>query len=56
MKLDEVTAWRLFESLDGQVFDLSFLDAKKITYTHTLEGKSDVEYDIWVTYSSHCFT
>lgn len=56
MKLDEVTEWRTFESPDGQVFDLSFLNAKKVTYTHTLEGKPDIEYDFWVTYSSHCFT
>lgn len=56
MNLDEVMQWLAFESPDGEVFDLAFLDAKKVTYTHSLKGKTDVKYDFWVTYSSHCFT
>lgn len=56
MILDEVTQWRPFEAEDGTVFDLSFLDARKVTYVHSLTGKPDVVYDFWVTYSCHCFT
>ncbi|MGB0849534.1 MAG: hypothetical protein ACPGSM_22545 [Thiolinea sp.] len=56
MNLDEVMQWRVFESRSGEVFDLSFLDAKKVTYIHSLEGKPDVQYEFWITYSSHCFT
>lgn len=56
MKLDEVTQWRGFEAPNGEFFDLSFLDAKRVTYAHTSDSKPDVIYDFWVTYSSHCFT
>ena len=56
MVLDEVMQWRAFEAEDGSTFDLSFLDAKKVTYVHSLVGKPDVSYDFWVTYSCHCFT
>lgn len=56
MKLDEVMEWRSFEAKDGTVFDLTFLNSKKLTYVHSLSGKPDVRYDFWVTYSHHCFT
>ena len=56
MILDEVMQWKAFEAEDGTIFDLSFLDAKKVTYTHSFAGKPDVSYDFWVTYSCHCFT
>ena len=56
MPLDEVSQWRSFEAVDGTVYDLRFLDAKKVTYRHQVTGKADVCYDFWVTYSSHCFT
>ena len=51
MILDEVMQWKAFEAEDGTIFDLSFLDAKKVTYTHSFAGKPDVSYDFWVTYS-----
>ena len=52
MILDEVMQWKAFETEDGAIFDLSFLDAKKVTYTHSFAGKPDVSYDFWVTYDS----
>lgn len=56
MNLDEVIEWSPFTSTGGEVYDLTFLNAKKITYVHSAEGKIDKEYHFWVTYSSHCFT
>lgn len=56
MTIKETTRWRAFEAPNGEVFDLSFLDAKEVTYIHTLEGKPDIAYRFWVTYSCHCFT
>lgn len=56
MNLDEVTRWPDYVDQNGERFDLSFLNAKKVTYTHQKEGKPDVTYDFWVTYSLHCFT
>lgn len=55
MNLDEVTHWPEFLDQNGARFDLSFLDAKKVTYRHEKKGKPDVTYDFWVTYSLHCF-
>lgn len=54
MNLDEVTKWNAFE-YGGQTYDLSHLDAHKVTYTHSSPGKPDIAYDFWVTYSFHCF-
>lgn len=56
MKLNEVVHWREFIADDGTVFDLSFLDGKKVTYKHSAKGKADVFYEFYVTYSFHCFT
>lgn len=55
MVLDEVTQWRDFVAKDGTVFDLSFLNAKKVSYVHSATGKPDIIYDFFVTYSFHCF-
>lgn len=54
MKLDEVTKWTPFV-YEGKTYDLSHLDAHKITYTHSAQGKADIIYEFWVTYSFHCF-
>lgn len=54
MKLDEITKWNAFE-YKGEIYDLSHLDAHKVTYTHSSPGKADILYDFWVTYSFHCF-
>lgn len=54
MKLDEVTKWTPFVH-EGKTYDLSHLDAHKITYTHSAQGKDDIVYEFWVTYSFHCF-
>ena len=54
MKLDEVAKWTPFVH-EGKIYDLSHLDAHKITYTHSVQGKADIVYEFWVTYSFHCF-
>tara|TARA_R110002012_G_C11636917_1_gene610275 strand:- start:372 stop:917 length:546 start_codon:yes stop_codon:yes gene_type:complete len=54
LKLDEVTKWTPFV-YGEDIYDLSHLDAHKVTYTHSSPGKPDVVYDFWVTYSFHCF-
>lgn len=54
MKLDEVKTWPAFQ-YEGQTYDLSHLDAHKVTYTHSMPGKPDILYEFWVTYSFHCF-
>ena len=56
MHLDAVAKWRPFVATDGTVYELSFLDAKKITYRHQVPNRADVCYDFWVTYSCHCFS
>lgn len=56
MKLNEIVHWDEFVAKDGQIFDLTFLDAKKVTYKHSAKGKDDIFYDFYVTYSFHCFT
>ncbi|MDV1094978.1 stationary phase growth adaptation protein (plasmid) [Raoultella ornithinolytica] len=52
----EVNQWRAFNHPDGSVRDLSFLDAHQVVYVQRQEGKADLEYKFWVTYSFHCFT
>lgn len=56
MNLDEVTTWNAFE-YEGETYDLSHLDAHKVTYIHRSKspGKADISYEFWVTYSFHCF-
>ncbi|MCA1179510.1 MULTISPECIES: stationary phase growth adaptation protein [unclassified Pantoea] len=51
----EVEKWTPFNHPDGIVRDLSFLDAHEVVYVHTAEGKEDITYRFWVTYSFHCF-
>lgn len=55
MKIDEVAHWKEFVDSEGNVFDLSHLDAHSITYTHSSEGKKDIHYTFIVSYSFHCF-
>lgn len=55
MNIDEVTEWPAYTDQNGESFDLSFLNAKKVTYRHVAKDKPDVLYDFWVTYSLHCF-
>lgn len=45
MSSGEIQKWRAFK-----------LNAHEVTYTHSVEGKIDIEYRFFVTYSSHCFT
>jgi hypothetical protein len=49
--VEEITSWRSFE-YEGQVYDLSHLDAHLAEYTDQ-QGKI---YKYIVTYSFHCFT
>ena len=51
----EVEKWTAFNHPDGTVRDLSFLDAHEAVYVHSAEGKEDITYRFWVTYSFHCF-
>ncbi len=50
MKLDEVTKWTPFVH-EGKIYDLSHLDAHKITYTHSVQGKADIVIKNEVDYS-----
>ncbi|WP_230406524.1 stationary phase growth adaptation protein [Plesiomonas shigelloides] len=53
--VSEVTKWRAFQAEDGELIDLSFLDAHKVSYEFD-EGDGDItSYDFYVTYSYHCF-
>lgn len=52
----EVEKWRPFGHPDGDIRDLSFLDAHQAVYVQHHEGKEPLEYRFWVTYSLHCFT
>ena len=52
----EVEKWRPFKHPDGDVRDLSFLDAHQVIYVQHHEDKEPLEYRFWVTYSLHCFT
>lgn len=56
MASGEIQKWRAFDHPDGMLRDLSFLDAHEVTYVHSAEGKVDIEYRFFVTYSNHCFT
>lgn len=44
MKIDEVEKWRPFADAEGITWDLSFLNAHEVTYTHCCEGKADKVY------------
>lgn len=55
MKIDEVEKWRPFTDAEGITWDLSFLDAHEVIYTHRSEGKPDKVYKFIVSYSFHCF-
>ncbi len=56
MNIIEVIKWKPFVDEKGTIWDLSFLDAHEVIYIHQSEGKSDLEYRFFVTYSMHCFT
>ncbi|WP_447874500.1 stationary phase growth adaptation protein [Serratia fonticola] len=55
MNIEEVKKWRAFTDAEGMSWDLSFLDAHAVTYTHRSEGKEDRVYKFIVSYSFHCF-
>ena len=55
MNIDEVAQWHPFKDPDGNIWDLSFLDAHEVTYTHSSPGKQDIVYKFIVSYSFHCF-
>ena len=55
MNIDEVTEWPDYIDQNGESFNLSFLNAKKVIYRHAAKDKDDVLYTLWVTYSLHCF-
>lgn len=55
MKISEVAKWKNFTDSDGVEWDLSFLDAHEAVYVHSAEGKEDVTYRFYVSYSFHCF-
>ncbi len=56
MNITEVIKWWPFVDAKGTIWDLSFLDAHEVIYTHQSESKADLEYRFFVTYSMHCFT
>ncbi len=49
MKIDEVEKWRPFTDAEGNTWDLSFLDAHEVIYTHRCEGKADKVYKFIVS-------
>nr|WP_020978407.1 PRK09717 superfamily protein [Proteus mirabilis]AFW18054.1 PRK09717 superfamily protein [Proteus mirabilis] len=55
VNIDEVAKWRPFTDQDGNIWDLSFLDAHEVSYTHCSPGKPDIVYKFTVSYSFHCF-
>ncbi len=55
VNIDEVAKWRPFKDQDGNIWDLSFLDAHEVSYTHCSPGKLDIVYKFTVSYSFHCF-
>lgn len=55
MTISEVLKWKAFNHPDGEMRDLSFLDAHEAIYTHSAQGKADKVYRFYVTYSCHCF-
>lgn len=56
MNISEVKNWNSFIDANGTEWDLSFLNAHEVIYTHQCEGKPDLKYRFFVTYSMHCFT
>lgn len=44
-----------FHRCGRDIWDLSFLDAHEVIYTHRCEGKADKVYKFIVSYSFHCF-
>jgi hypothetical protein len=56
MNIIEVIKWKPFVDVKGTIWDLSFLNAHEVIYIHQSEGKADLEYRFFVTYSMHCFT
>lgn len=55
MKISEVAKWKNFTDPDGVEWDLSFLNAHEAVYVHSEEGKKDLIYKFYVSYSFHCF-
>lgn len=55
MKISEVAKWKNFTDFDGVEWDLSFLNAHEAVYIHSAEGKDDITYKFYVSYSFHCF-
>lgn len=55
VNISEVSQWRSFIDSDGTEWDLSFLDAHEATYIHSAEGRDDISYKFYVSYSLHCF-
>ncbi|KZK68672.1 stationary phase growth adaptation protein [Shewanella baltica] len=56
MKIEEVSKWKNFVDIEGNIFNLSHLDAHAMTYTHSSKGKADISYKFIVSYSFHCFS
>ena len=56
VNITEVKKWHPFVDANGTVWDLSFLDAHEVIYIHQSEGKPELQYRFFVTYSMHCFT
>jgi hypothetical protein len=52
--VEEVTSWKNFE-LEGQIYDLSHLNAHEVEYTELKKDGTAVIYKYIVTYSFHCF-
>ncbi len=50
----EVTNWRSF-TLDGEIYDLSHLDAQWVEYQDARDGEKPITYRFVVTYGLHCF-
>lgn len=55
MNIDEVVHWKEFVDSEGNIFDLSHLDAHYVNYVHSAEGCEDISYQFIVSYSFHCF-
>jgi hypothetical protein len=53
--VDEVTSWDNF-TLDGEIYDLSHLDAHSVEYFDNRDDKNTITYKFIITYGFHCFT
>ncbi len=53
--VDEVTAWENF-TLDGEIYDLSHLDAYWVEYFDNRDEQNPINYKFIITYGFHCFT